>query len=207
MNSLNIETPRFDGQYVRGWFLVIESQFKLRGIEDDYSKFHNILGALPAEAAGNIPASIMKKKSYYHLKNYLINATIKDGRKALEDFVGTRRFQSNATQYMEELQNLAAKYDAVDTETIRKAFLSAMPESIVPRLAMLRMDLQSLAFKADQLLARRRQDSSECSSIVDGQMPIGITPYTEDQKPKICRGHIYFAEKSKNCQDWCQWPK
>ena len=31
-------------------------------------------------------------------------------------------------------------------------------------------------------------------------------PFTAGQRPKICRYHLYFAEKAKSCKPWCQWP-
>ena len=33
-----------------------------------------------------------------------------------------------------------------------------------------------------------------------------LQPYHPDQKPKICRAHLYFAEKARTCKSWCRWP-
>lgn len=34
----------------------------------------------------------------------------------------------------------------------------------------------------------------------------GYMPYSEGQRPKICRAHIYFAAQARSCTSWCQWP-
>lgn len=37
-------------------------------------------------------------------------------------------------------------------------------------------------------------------------MPHGLRPFSRDQRPKICRYHVYFAERSTKCRQWCRWP-
>ena len=201
--SLNLTVPPFDRENVRSWFIVIEAQFKLRNITDDVGKFLNTLAVMPTDVVSEIPSPVLSTGHYSFLKK---NMLLLFGQKAMQDFVAKKPFHGNAMKYMEELQAFAYKID-VDDEIIRRAFLSAMPETMVPILAMSRMPLQDLALKADQLLPRQKQDSECDSTAVDGQMHIGISPYRGDQKPKICRGHIYFAEKSKTCQEWCHWPR
>ena len=34
----------------------------------------------------------------------------------------------------------------------------------------------------------------------------GLRPYHEDQRPKVCRSHIFFGAKARTCKPWCQWP-
>ena len=31
-------------------------------------------------------------------------------------------------------------------------------------------------------------------------------PFHPDQKPKICRAHIFYAERARTCKHWCRWP-
>ena len=35
---------------------------------------------------------------------------------------------------------------------------------------------------------------------------LGVKPFHPDQKPKICRGHIYYADNSRTCKNWCKYP-
>ena len=33
-----------------------------------------------------------------------------------------------------------------------------------------------------------------------------IFPYSAGQLPKICKAHIFFADRAKTCKPWCKWP-
>ena len=35
---------------------------------------------------------------------------------------------------------------------------------------------------------------------------IGIRPYYENQKPKVCRAHLYYGPEARTCRSWCTWP-
>ena len=37
-------------------------------------------------------------------------------------------------------------------------------------------------------------------------MPRGVKPFKSNQRPKVCRSHIYFGNSAKFCKPWCQWP-
>ena len=36
---------------------------------------------------------------------------------------------------------------------------------------------------------------------------IGVLPYHEHQKPKVCRAHLYYGPAARTCRPWCTWPK
>ena len=38
-------------------------------------------------------------------------------------------------------------------------------------------------------------------------VPIGVRPYYKDQKPAICRAHLFFHENARTCKAWCKYPK
>jgi hypothetical protein len=33
-----------------------------------------------------------------------------------------------------------------------------------------------------------------------------LRPFNSNQRPKLCRFHLYFAEKANRCKPWCKWP-
>ena len=39
-----------------------------------------------------------------------------------------------------------------------------------------------------------------------GFIPIGLRPFNRNQRPKVCRAHLYFAETARTCKPWCKWP-
>jgi hypothetical protein len=59
----------------RAWFTFVESRFRLRGIEDDQSRFDHILSALPAEMISqviNIVDTMPAAGLYEHFKNQFL---------------------------------------------------------------------------------------------------------------------------------------
>ena len=34
----------------------------------------------------------------------------------------------------------------------------------------------------------------------------GLTPFNSDQRPKVCRWHIFFGPAANTCTPWCKWP-
>ena len=37
-------------------------------------------------------------------------------------------------------------------------------------------------------------------------IPIGVRSFNRNQRPKVCRAHVYFAENARTCKPWCKWP-
>ena len=37
-------------------------------------------------------------------------------------------------------------------------------------------------------------------------IPYSVMPYFPNQKPKICKAHLYHADQASYCKIWCKWP-
>ena len=35
---------------------------------------------------------------------------------------------------------------------------------------------------------------------------MGLHPFHDGQRPKVCRAHLYFGIEARTCKPWCQWP-
>ena len=132
------------------------------------------------------------------------------------------------SQYLRELQSLATKAGIGQCEDlIRHKFLDSLPKSISPAIAAQKtLTLSQLGSLADELMPMHKsmcyltgQSTSQTEYSYkksDNQnssyqnksysLPSGLKPFSQNQKPKICRGHIYFADKSKTCKPWCRYP-
>lgn len=42
--------------------------------------------------------------------------------------------------------------------------------------------------------------------IQNNVIPLGLRPFNQTQRPKICRAHLYFAEFARTCKPWCKFP-
>ena len=38
-------------------------------------------------------------------------------------------------------------------------------------------------------------------------LPLGLKPFYKDQRPQICRAHLYFGAEARTCKPWCRWPQ
>ena len=118
------------------------------------------------------------------------------------------------------MQQLAVKIQ-VSEDLIRHKFLKSLPANISAVLASQKdLSLTQLGKLADELLpylnpsantmavstAPSRQRSNSPHPRSEKFMFNGLKPFSPDQKPKICRGHVFFAEKSRTCRNWCKWP-
>lgn len=35
---------------------------------------------------------------------------------------------------------------------------------------------------------------------------LGLTPYHDGQRPQVCRSHLFYGARARNCKPWCRWP-
>ena len=120
-----------------------------------------------------------------------------------------------------EMMNLASQVGAND-DLIRHKFQQALPEHIAPILMTQKTaTLEELGKLADELMALKglgekvsmvSPNASSSSHSRDKHSfrrhkQNGIAPFSEGQRPKVCRWHLYFGHQSaKRCMNWCQWP-
>lgn len=53
-----------------------------------------------------------------------------------------------------------------------------------------------------------RRDNYSNSNKNNDQMsslPLGIRPYSSNQRPVVCRAHLYYGPKARTCKPWCRW--
>ena len=53
---------------------------------------------------------------------------------------------------------------------------------------------------------RSRADSHSRDRNLEANSAANMAPFSEGQRPKVCRFHLYFAERAKCCKPWCRWP-
>ena len=71
-NTITIKPPQFSETSARGWFAVLEAQFKIKNIKKSSTKFYSALSALPPAIVTNIPEAILSGEIYEDLKDNVI---------------------------------------------------------------------------------------------------------------------------------------
>ena len=218
-----VKAPEFMETSPTQWFSILEAQFELSHITVSSTKFFNALSHLPASVVVNINQLVLDTKNYEELKQAVVSSYEKSKPEILEKLMSSTTLTGRPSLYLNEISSLASKINAGD-DIVRHRFIQSLPQTVSTVIAaQSNLDLQSLGKLADDLMSyfnhqpinavySRKESRSSYSNrgqspdrINDHQIPIGLRPFNKDQRPKICRAHLYFAEKAKYCKPWCRW--
>lgn len=225
-NLISIKAPQFNESAVSGWFSIIEAQFHIRNITQSATKFFNTLAALPPHVVANIPTELLEKTDYDELKSNLVGSFEQTKPELFEKLSQQTKMTGRPSLYLRDLQSLAVRAGIGECgELIRHKFLAALPNTISPALAAQKtLSLTQLGSLADELMPmhntfcnmtqksdayskhNERKNYTMSRNIKTSSIPIGLRPFSESQRPKICRSHLYFADAARNCKPWCRYP-
>lgn len=229
VQSIAMKTPAFIDSNVLAWFSIMEAQFSIMNIKQPRQKFYHILASLPTDIVGKLQNSILESKDFDKLKDAVINQYEKSKPEMLDKLMSSSIMTGRPSIYLNELMSLAGRI-GVGEDIVRHKFIQALPHSIKPVVAaQIDLDLERLGKMSDDLLLYfNRQEATHIQQISwnqnhrnqsdDGSQrksnpsqksyncPNGVRPFNKDQRPKICRSHLYFAERAKYCKPWCKWP-
>ena len=216
VNAVAIKPPKFLETSVCGWFAIIEAQFHLKKIKNSTTKFYNIIAALPAEVVSRLPNHVTDptKTNYDELKEKVIGIYEKTKPEMLDKLMQTTTMTGRPSIYLQELMSTAEKI-GVGEDIIRHKFIQALPSSISPVIASQGdLEISRLGKLADELLPYMSKPVMSVPSFQQSKgtngdknyVPKGVKPFKGNQRPKVCRSHIYFGINAKYCKPWCQWP-
>ena len=138
----------------------------------------------------------------------------------LDRLMKTTSISGRPSVYLQEMINTASRIGVTD-DIIRHKFLQALPSTISPVIASQKeLNLSQLGNLADELLPyfsqspvmaapqQKPRHSNVTSTEKTDSNPthFGVRPFNKDQRPKVCRAHIYFADRARTCKPWCKWP-
>ena len=78
----------------------------------------------------------------------------------------------------------------------------APPPEVEPRCSMAQQQYRQQRFAA----RCRTPTRSFARETPTSDANMGLVPYHADQRPKVCRAHLFFGSKARTCKPWCQWP-
>lgn len=189
------------------------------------TKFYNALSALPPSLVTNIPCEVIEHENYEELKNNVIQSYEQTKPEIFEKLAQKTTMTGRPSLYLQELQSLARRAGIGECkDLIRHKFLSSLPHTISPAVAaQTTLTLTQLGSLADELMPMhnsfcnltQKQPSNRTTPDTSKErqhyntasvIPIGLRPFSSDQRPKVCRAHIYFADRARTCKPWCKFP-
>ena len=228
-----INMPNFLETASDAWFDIFEANCELRNISSAKSMFVHALTSLPPDLIAKIPRIVLQGKVYNDLKTAILNIHEKTKPELFARLINQTTMSGRPSNYLRELQAIASKVDVSD-ELVRYQFIQALPQSVSPVVAAMKeLSLEQLGTLADELnptqtasaysvqdgkrnsyrerskspLSRYSHSFRRNSFMSDeGNLPYGVRPFSKDQRPKICRWHLYFANNARRCMVWCKYP-
>ena len=188
------------------------------------TKFYAIVSSLPAEEVGKLPNATLASKDHGELKRTLIEAHERTKPELLEKLMSATTISGRPSAYLHELLAVAKRIGISD-DIVRHKFLQALPSTISPVIASQKdLNHTQLGRFADELMPLLNNDkafvverplSTKNNSqpnykgkySQDTSVPLNVRPYRSNQRTKICKVHIYFANEVRTCKPWCKWPK
>ena len=217
LHHVSIKPPPFMETAVSGWFAIFDAQFHLRKITSEETKFYHILAALPPDTISKISPEILTKKSFSELKTALIELHEHTKPELFEKLISSTTMTGRPSVFLGELRGVATKVGVSD-DLVRHKFVQALPITIGTVLAAQKeLTLNQLGKLADELIPLEQAHclavpsaSSFTRKSTDNSHTFknhaGLRPYHANQRPKVCRAHIFFGHKARSCKPWCQWP-
>jgi len=228
-----INMPNFLETASDAWFDIFEANCELRFISSEKTMFVHALTSLPPDLIAKIPRSILQEKTYSIFKTAILGIHEKTKPELFARLINQTTMSGRPSNYLRELQPIASKVDASD-ELVRYQFIQALPARVSPVIAAMKaLSLEQLGTLADELtptqsasaysvqeersnfshrarskspMNRPPQSFRQNVQVSDGMIPYGLRPFSKDQRPKICRWHIYFADGARRCKPWCKYP-
>lgn len=213
-STVSVKPPPFMAVNPTAWFTVMEAQFHLANITITSTKFYHSLAALPPEVVGQLPASTLASQDYSVLKTKVCELHEATKPEILDRFLQDRPLTGKPSVYLAEMEHLATKA-GLGNDLVRHRFQKALPPNIAPIIATQKSTpLDDLGKLADELcsftdnIAINRASSfrPQTDQSHTNKYRTDLTPFAPDQRPKICRAHIYFADRARTCRSWCRWP-
>lgn len=201
------------------WFKNLESQFVLAGVTNAETKYHHVIAALPENVAINLP----EEADYDLIKNAILKNFTKSQTEKLEDALGAVSLEGQKPSVC--LNRILRQFRECgitpEESVIRHKLLMALPQQVRQIMATHSdKNLETFAAIADTIIALPNitMDTRVCAISNEkrnwknvreheGDFPASLRPFSPGQRQKICKAHIYYASKARNCRPWCQWPK
>ena len=209
-----IKIPPFDSANIKIWFRILESQFKLTKITSSATQFHHLLSNIPLSITTGISESALDAENYDQLKAQVLQSYEKSKHDLFDEFINKKVLDCKPSVFLNEILK-AGQNVGVSEDIIRRKFEKVLPANIAPVVASQKtVALVDLGKLADDLMnlccgsnSINSIDSNKTHENKNQKSTYEIRPFSPNQRPKVCRSHIYFGKSAKYCRSWCQWPE
>lgn len=221
VQAVSLKLPSLWTDDVEGWFLHIESQFTIRKITAEDTKYHYVVAALDSSVSSRVRSLLRQTPSYEDLKaalieKYCLTSFERASRiRAITDLGG-----SKPSDVMDNMMLLLG--DNQPDIMFRHHFITILPDYVRNVLSLSsEKDLTKLAAEADQIYLAGNPGNSVCvvddaTDHTDMEMSaaqVGRPSRRQgwqqrsryNKKDNWCYYHKTFGERAVKCSEPCAW--
>jgi hypothetical protein len=217
ISSMRIKPPAFAESSVPTWFRILEAQFHLAKISSTKTKFYHALSQLPPDVVDRLPQPSLDSESYDVIKQAVITTFEQSKLELFNGLMSKQNYNGKPSLYLQEMLRQATKLNIGD-DIVRMQFLKTLPLHVQTTLAShVSLSLQQLAEIANDLVlmvppttvmavSSPSPAATSPATTSRASTNIGLKPFHPNQRPHVCRAHIFYGSRAKTCKPWCKWP-
>jgi hypothetical protein len=216
-----VKMPVFSTANATLFFRRAEAQFHLGAIRDEIKKYYHIFTVLPDDIGELCQTEPTAASPYNALKNELLTICERSRQAKLNDAFATLEVSdekpSIIARRVARIFSDAGVAASDDMQTHK--ILQALPQTLAELLhAHTNQSFSDFITVADTVWAARKASGhAACSAVRPQQQPSpslnpsqndhrGVMPFNANQRPRVCRAHIYYGASARTCRKWCVFP-
>lgn len=223
VSHIAFKPPTFDETCATKWFRIIESMFSTSRISQSATKFNHVLSNLPIATVNKIPDATLDTQDYEKIKEAVIGLYAVSKPELFENLISKNNIIfTKPSEYLADLRKIAQQLN-VNDDFLKLKFLKTIPDSIrlvivgqqsqtttleeMARLADALMEYETKSMTVNKVGAdsqhRNRGFTRQRVNYMDDAIPPNVRAFYANQRPNVCRAHIYFGERARTCKPWC----
>lgn len=227
INRVSIKVPPFYRSNPNAWFRVLEAQFDIAGITTQKTRLNHLISNLP-EDIGALLLFEEATENYDTLKNNVLDLVAKTKQERINEILDTTDIGCDKPSiFLRKLRSKMQQCDITCTEDeLTQRLLRCLPKDVAtPLRAFQDLSPQRLAQVADTMMAHQSINavsklpplhSGGSSKTNVSQSHVNhssyrpsrqLTPFHPNQRPQVCRAHIFYGQAARTCRPWCKFPK
>lgn len=208
INATAVKLPSFWIREPDIWFVQAESQFALRGITSDETKYHHLVSSLDNVSASrmrNILKNPPATEKYKALKDILLQTfSLSEEQRAASLLDLPELGDMSASELMDKMLGLLGEHSSCFL--FKHIFLRRLPDDVRAILTHSKIDdMRELALAADALMQTK---SVSCSATFQRQSPSKKKYSTHGKRNNdVCFFHRRFGKSAYKCVPPCSFVK
>lgn len=207
VTAVTVKLPPFWPRDPAVWFLQAESQFAIRGVTQEITKYHHLVASLDQDTACRVVAILQNPPAvdpYSALKKQLVKTfTLSEHERARRLLHLPPLGDRTPSELMDMM---LALYGSPNPDFLfRSLFLEKLPEAIRCHLVQMdTTDCRELALRADALMSTRglQMEVHSVSRPHRGQQQKAGQP---NKKQQLCTWHAKYGSKARRCAAPCSY--